>query len=288
MARPEKQGIPYFSFDVDFFSDIKVKKIMRACGPKSIPVLINLLCNIYRDKGYYIEWDDEIGFLVADEVGTNESIAEEVVNKSLQVGFFDKGIFEKYKILTSKGIQKRYQKATYQRKNNAINPNLLILEHEKQSYSHEKHMNNSVNHIESTQSKVKQSKVNKSKANNTDVLFEHFLQIFSDFTKGIKSQPRSRASAAFVDLGTEERRQQAIIGAKNYVTWYKSTGEGIKYSINAAKFLEDMTFMDYQEVPVVKEKSNSYSKAGKAIPDWATPYQEPEYSEEEIADVFKD
>ncbi|WP_242359718.1 phage replisome organizer protein [Lactococcus petauri] len=281
MARPEKQGIPYFSFDVDFFSDIKVKKIMRACGPKSIPVLINLLCNIYRDKGYYIEWDDEIGFLVADEVGTNESIAEEVVNKSLQVGFFDKGIFEKYKILTSKGIQKRYQKATYQRKNNAINPDLLILEHEK-------HMNNSVNHIESTQSKEKQSKVNKSKANNTDVLFEHFLQIFSDFTKGVKSQPRSRASAAFVDLGTEERRQQAIIGAKNYVTWYKSTGEGIKYSINAAKFLEDMTFMDYQEVPMVKEKSNSYSKAGKAIPDWATPYQEPEYSEEEIADVFKD
>lgn len=138
------------------------------------------------------------------------------------------------------------------------------------------------------ETKEKESKVNKNKANNTDVLFERFLQIFSDFTKGIKSQPRSRASAAFVDLGTEERRQQAIIGAKNYVTWYKSTGEGIKYSINAAKFLEDMTFMDYQEVPMVKEKSNSYSKAGKAIPNWATPYQEPEYSEEEIADVFKD
>lgn len=249
MARPEKQGIPYFSFDVDFFSDIKVKKIMRACGPKSIPVLINLLCNIYRDKGYYIEWDDEIGFLVADEVGTNESIAQEVVNKSLQVGFFDKDIFEKYKILTSKGIQKRYQKATYQRKNNAINPVLLISEHEKQGYSHEKHMNNSVNHIESTQSKKKQSKVKKSKANNTDVLFESFLQIFSDFTKGVKSQPRSRATAAFLDLGTPARRQQAIIGAKNYVAWYKSTGKDIQYSMNAAKFLEDMAFIDYQDMP---------------------------------------
>ena len=99
------------------------------------------------------------------------------------------------------------------------------------------------------ETKEKESKVNKNKANNTDVLFERFLQIFSDFTKGVKSQPRSLASAAFVDLGTEERRQQAIIGAKNYVTWYKSTGEGIKYSINAAKFLEDMTFMDYQEIP---------------------------------------
>lgn len=140
----------------------------------------------------------------------------------------------------------------------------------------------------SKESKGKKTKEKENKVNNTDVLFEHFLQIFSDFTKGVKSQPRSRASAAFVDLGTEERRQQAIIGAKNYVTWYKSTGEGIKYSINAAKFLEDMTFMDYQEVPKVKEKSNSYNKAGKAIPDWATPYQEPEYSEEEIADVFKD
>ncbi|MDN6663165.1 MAG: DUF4373 domain-containing protein [Tetragenococcus koreensis] len=174
MARPTKEGIEYFSLDVDFFSDIKVKKILRACGAKGIAVLVNLLCNIYRDHGYYMQWDDEIGFLVSDEVGANESIADEVVQKAVQVGFFDKEIFDKYQVLTSKGIQMRYLKATYQRKDNAINEDYNLIQddskkesHEKLSNSHEKHTNNPVNHSKSTQSKVKESKVNKSKASSS-------------------------------------------------------------------------------------------------------------------------
>lgn len=36
-------------------------------------------------------------------------------------------------------------------------------------------------------------------------------------------------------------------------------------------------------------KQSAFSKkAKKAVPDWATPYKEPEYSKEDIADVFKD
>lgn len=175
MARPTKEGIEYFSFDVDFFSDIKVKKILRACGAKGIAVLVNLLCNIYRDHGYYMQWDDEIGFLVSDEVGANESIADEVVQKAVQVGFFDKELFDKYQILTSKGIQTRYLKATYQRKDNAINEDYNLIQndskkesHEKSSNSYEKHANNPVNHSESTQSKVKESKGNKSKVSSSE------------------------------------------------------------------------------------------------------------------------
>lgn len=280
MARPEKQGIPYFSFDVDFFSDIKIKKIMRACGPKSIPVLVNLLCNIYRDKGYYIEWDDEIGFLVADEVGANESTAEEVVNKCLQVGFFDKSIFEKYKILTSKGIQKRYQKATYQRKNNAINPDLLLLEHEKRGYSHEKHMNNSVNHIESTQSKVKESKVNKSKVNknkpnNTDVLFEEFFKVFTDsHPKNFKK--RAEALNFFVRELSPLEREQAVIGAKNYIKTRERDGENPSFGSNPAVFLESMEFKEYQEIPPIPEKAiKKLDKPAKGLPSWSSLNSEP-------------
>lgn len=32
-GRPTKQGIDYFPLDVGFFSDVKVRKIARACGP---------------------------------------------------------------------------------------------------------------------------------------------------------------------------------------------------------------------------------------------------------------
>ena len=115
MARPIKQGLDYFPFDTDFFSDVKIRKISRACGPNSISILICLLCNIYNDKGYYIVWDEDLPFVVADSVGTTEGAVIEVVKKAVQVDFFDKEMFEKQQILTSRGIQSRFKKVASRR-----------------------------------------------------------------------------------------------------------------------------------------------------------------------------
>ena len=51
MARPIKDGIDYFSFDVDFLRDIKVRRVMRSCGNVSVAILISILSTIYRDTG---------------------------------------------------------------------------------------------------------------------------------------------------------------------------------------------------------------------------------------------
>ena len=126
MARPTKQGIEYFSLDVDFFSDIKVRRISKACGPASTSILICLLCNIYRDKGYYIEWDEDLPFVVADTIGTTEGAVEEVVKKAVQVGFFDKSLFDQYRILTSNGIQNRFKSAVSRREGFEYIPEYLV------------------------------------------------------------------------------------------------------------------------------------------------------------------
>lgn len=115
MARPNKQGIDYFSFDTDFFQDIKVRKILRSCGAAATSILINLLCRAYKDRGYYMRWDDDMTFLISDDVGVTEGAVKECVNKAIQVGFFDKDLFDKYSILTSSGIQKRFRSATLKR-----------------------------------------------------------------------------------------------------------------------------------------------------------------------------
>lgn len=115
MARPNKQGIDYFSFDTDFFQDIKVRKILRSCGASATSILINLLCRAYKDRGYYMRWDDDMTFLISDDVGVTEGAVKECVNKAIQVGFFDKDLFDKYSILTSSGIQKRFRSATLKR-----------------------------------------------------------------------------------------------------------------------------------------------------------------------------
>lgn len=113
MARPVKQGIDYFPFDVDFFSDIKIRKIARACGSQATSILICLLCNIYKDNGYYILWDEDLPFVIADTVGVSEGAVKEVIYKALQVDFFDQNIYNKYQVLTSYGIQKRFKSAVY-------------------------------------------------------------------------------------------------------------------------------------------------------------------------------
>lgn len=86
-GRPTKQGIDYFPMDVGFFTDVKIRKISRACGSQSTSILICLLCNIYKDEGYYILWDEDLPFVIADTVGVSEGAVKEVLIKSLQVGF---------------------------------------------------------------------------------------------------------------------------------------------------------------------------------------------------------
>jgi len=158
MARPVKQGIDYFPFDVDFFQDMKVRKIMKSCGSQSASILIRLLCNIYKEEGYYILWDEDLPFLISDDlVGVSEGAVTEVILKAIQVGFFDQKQSEENKILTSNGIQNRFKSIVIKRKEVRIN-SLFLVNDGNNSINDG---NNLVNDCQSTQSKVKERKEKK-------------------------------------------------------------------------------------------------------------------------------
>lgn len=158
MARPTKKGLDYFPLDVDFLSDLKVRRIIKACGKEAVHILVALLANIYRDEGYHVLWDDDLAFLVADEVGTKEGTVEELVRKAVQVKFFDKDIFDKYSVLTSKGIQNRYILATKERKKVELEFKYLLTNEVNRSNISINGRNNSDNQGNNQQSKVKESK----------------------------------------------------------------------------------------------------------------------------------
>lgn len=107
MGRALKQGLEYFPFDIDFFQDIKIRKLIRYQGGKAITVYTLLLCIIYRD-GYYTRWDEELPFIISELSGYDEAYIQEVIKCCLTVGLFNKQLFESDKVLTSKGIQERY------------------------------------------------------------------------------------------------------------------------------------------------------------------------------------
>ena len=120
MGRQLKQGLDYLTLDVDFFESVKVRKIKKDCGNQSIPILIALLCNIFREEGYYVKYDNDLAFLIAEQFGVSEGAVEDTVRKAVSVEFFDSHMFQKYGILTSHGIQQRYFDAVARLKRKSV------------------------------------------------------------------------------------------------------------------------------------------------------------------------
>lgn len=107
MARTAKTGLEYFPFDIDFFQDIRIRKLIKRQGGKAVTVYALLLCLIYKN-GYYMQWDDELPFIGSEMSGCDQAFISEVINICLMLGLFSKEMFDNERVLTSKGIQVRY------------------------------------------------------------------------------------------------------------------------------------------------------------------------------------
>lgn len=173
MARKIAVGISYFPLDTAFLRDIKVRRVLMACGANSIAVILALLSSIYEDEGYYIKLSEDLPFVIADTVGITEGATKEIISKLVQVGFFEKKLCSKFKILTSKGIQERYLKACERRKEVKIIKDYSLINIDEYTNVVYVDINgidvyiNKKNVYKGTQSIVKDSKVNKSKVYNT-------------------------------------------------------------------------------------------------------------------------
>lgn len=109
MARTSKKGLEYFPMDIDIFSDLKIRKLIKYQGGKAVSIYALLLCNIYKN-GYYIEWDEELPFICSELTGFDEAYVSEVIKICLSLGLFSKDLFDAEGVLTSKGIQERYSR----------------------------------------------------------------------------------------------------------------------------------------------------------------------------------
>ena len=114
MARPKKQGIDYFPLDCDFFSDRKVKILKARYGADGITLYLYLLCEIYKN-GYYIPVDDDFYYIVADDLGMSQDKVKQVLTFLLERSMLDKQLFQSDAVLTSAGIQRRFQLAVAER-----------------------------------------------------------------------------------------------------------------------------------------------------------------------------
>lgn len=119
MARPRKAGLSYFPLDVDILeADYRITDLYDRYGPRGFTVYITLLCMIYRE-GYYLEipmqsLERQLGRVLGNR-WFDKRILPEVIGFCGELGLFDKGLLQQG-VLTSAGIQRRYQEATKRNK----------------------------------------------------------------------------------------------------------------------------------------------------------------------------
>ena len=113
--RPLKQGLDYFPFDVDFFyTDKKIKVLKAKYGCDGITVFIYLLCQIYKN-GYYIKLDEDYEYIISDELKMEPEKIGQIINFLCGRSLFENKLFASDKVLTSHGIQARFQAAVKER-----------------------------------------------------------------------------------------------------------------------------------------------------------------------------
>lgn len=163
-GRPNKVGLDYF--ELDCLLDDNVKLIQAEFGLKGFAVVVKLYQKIYGSNGYYCEWNEDVLFLFLVEnglSGDSKNLINEIVMACIRRGIFSEKLFNKFGILTSSGVQKRYLNATSKRENVELKKEYLLISVGKNRnnvvINSINDSRNSINDIKNEQSKVEKSRV---------------------------------------------------------------------------------------------------------------------------------
>lgn len=183
MGRNVKQGFSYFSLDVDIFSDIKIRKLIKNHSGRALSVYICVLAFIYRN-GYYVLNDEDFGFIVSEQTGDKVEFIEAVLDYCVKVGLFSAEMFEQG-VYTSKGVQERYLAMCKASRRNIVFSEYTLIS------SEEIGINSEEIAINSEKTPIKKSKVNN---------ISFFL--------------KKKQKSACVDFGEGEKKEQPLNAEK--------------------------------------------------------------------------
>jgi hypothetical protein len=183
MGRNVKQGFNYFSLDVDIFSDIKIRKLIKNHSGRALSVYICVLAFIYRN-GYYVLNDEDFGFIVSEQTGDKVEFIEAVLDYCVKVGLFSAEMFEQG-VYTSKGVQERYLTMCKASRRNIVFSEYTLIS------SKEIGINSEEIAINSEKTPIKKSKVN-----------------------NISFLEKKKQKSACVNFGEEEKKEQPLNAEK--------------------------------------------------------------------------
>lgn len=238
MARPKINGLDYFPFDVDFFSDRKIKRLKARYGTDGLAVYIYLICEVYR-SGYYIEYSDDLILDISDELNISENATRQIIDFLLSRSLFDDTLAKSDKVLTAASVQRRYQEAKKGSKREfEVEAGYWLLKAEdtysfikvrhNYGFSEKNHSYSEKNLSKSEKNPTKKSKVNKSKVKESILSAKpEALQLayldFIEMRKKIKKPLTDRALQLIIgkveNLSSDTETQIAILNQSVEHCW---------------------------------------------------------------------
>lgn len=271
MARPLKQGVDYFPLDVHI--DNKLKFIKIKYGVEGYGMIICLLQHIYS-LSYWCSCTDDDVLLLSDELKVDYDKLKNVIAEAVKRDFFNKELYEKHSILTSRGIQKRYQEIVKRRKEVEVIEEYLVIDN---IFGVNVNINGVNANTMQTQckhdvSKSTQSKVNRKETKEKDTKEDDNIKDIVDFlnlsastnfknkTEKTKSLIKSRIKEGFT---IEEIKQVITIKTKEWLNTEHS------------KYLRPETLFGNKFEGYLNQKgdANGFSKNNNGKPDYS---EEPE------------
>ena len=185
MARPQKKGLDYFPFDVDYFDDYKIIDLLNEYGPLGTTIYEIVISKVYKN-GYYLEVPlDKLATQIVRIIGNrwikDKNLVVQVIQYCADLGLFNNALLTQ-SVITSAGIQRRYSEVTVRNKvdkskywllGEKTNSQVASVSAPKNSVSAtETNINVAKASVNATSIPQKESKVNKSKLNERRIVLQ--------------------------------------------------------------------------------------------------------------------
>lgn len=240
MAKPKSDGFSYCQQDTDTFFDAKIRTLIALHGCDGYALWDYIKQAAYREHGFYMEWNEDRQELAAADLHMSYEkiglILGYLLRRSLFVMVTDtsrNGV----KVLTSHGIQKRFQRMAKDTKRcPVIEKSLWLLSEEETldciSYA-QKSDNSGIKRVNSgikadnsgimPQRKEKKNKKNKSIPEHMRAAFDAVWEAYP------KKAEKENAMDAFMALSENEQKRllSAVKQAKSSETFTKEHGRFI-------------------------------------------------------------
>lgn len=102
------EGLRYMQLDVDFIENDKIDIMMEEYQHAGILFCVFMYLRVFKENYFWLQEDRKVNQFCKNWLKLPREKYDEMLLFAIKIKIFDRGLFEQYNIVTSRGIQKRY------------------------------------------------------------------------------------------------------------------------------------------------------------------------------------